>query len=788
MTQLDRIVLPALEEAQDGSLDPLPPVRIFVGTEHGQHRAERVFVWSVMQVRNPAREYQIVLMKDLPGFDSTRWLTGFTNYRFVIPHLAERRGRAIYNDVDQVYLVDPAELFDTPMQGLGFLSINPFETSVMLIDCERMCGLWTPERARTTRRKSMEKLATSRPGVWGELDDRWNARDTEYVAGRTGVLHYTTIHTQPWMPFPERFVYQPNRVAQVWHALERSADEAGYELFSASSPSTRYRKAVERLAARQVGSNRPVPALERALEQEAVRSVLEFGIGQLDSRLPPVDEVGGRTVVRHDPAHPRFAKEPSEHLDAVVCRGGLEAVPDADVPWLIDWMFRMARRYVHIELDPVAEVRISRSERRSPPRDRFWWSSRIAAAASRHPGVRWRVEAIERDADRTELAWQRESVDPQRGPRVWVLAEDKAGHTSQSVGLAEALGWPFEVKRLRFNAWNRVNLGLLGASDRTLAAASRRAIEGPPPDLVIATGRRVAPVARFVAERSRGHTRVVQIGRKAAHLADAVDLAVSCAHFRHLPHPRRCETLAPINRIDDARLADAARRWRAELVPEGSPGFVGVLVGGPSATHDVDPETAARIGRDAVAFAEARGLRVVAVTSPRTRPDVARALEASLGTRGRLFRWTPVEAENAYMGCLALADVLVVTGDSESMLGEAASSGRPVLRYPVPRRSPGLRRRGAAWAVARSLARPRKRRKGSVRPQQGLEAFFARLVAKGWIHVPRDIELLYLRLEERGVLRTFGFPPNEIHGPLLREAVDVAVRVRSVLGLPEAEA
>ena len=79
-----------------------PPVRIFVGTEPGQYRAERVFVWSVEQVRDPSRSYEIYLMKDLAGFDRSRWLTGFTNYRFAIPHLAGGAGRAIYNDVDQI--------------------------------------------------------------------------------------------------------------------------------------------------------------------------------------------------------------------------------------------------------------------------------------------------------------------------------------------------------------------------------------------------------------------------------------------------------------------------------------------------------------------------------------------------------------------------------------------------------------------------------------------------------------------------------------------------------------
>ena len=47
----DRVVLDVLP---GHAPRPLPPVRIFLGTEEGQYRAERVFVWSVMQVRDPA--------------------------------------------------------------------------------------------------------------------------------------------------------------------------------------------------------------------------------------------------------------------------------------------------------------------------------------------------------------------------------------------------------------------------------------------------------------------------------------------------------------------------------------------------------------------------------------------------------------------------------------------------------------------------------------------------------------------------------------------------------------
>ena len=128
-----------------------PPVRIFVGTEPGQYRAERVLIWSVEHVRDPSRVYEIFLMKELIGFDRRRWLTGFTNYRFAIPHLGGGAGRGIYNDVDQIYVADPAELLDIDMEGHGYLAISPKDTAVMLVDCARMAPVWPLDMVRDGR-------------------------------------------------------------------------------------------------------------------------------------------------------------------------------------------------------------------------------------------------------------------------------------------------------------------------------------------------------------------------------------------------------------------------------------------------------------------------------------------------------------------------------------------------------------------------------------------------------------------------------------------------------------
>jgi hypothetical protein len=219
-----------LEPLSGVSASPAPPVRIFLGSEPAQARAERVFVWSVLQARDPARRYEIHVMRDLEGFDRRLWKTGFTNFRYAIPHFAHGEGRAIYNDVDQIYLADPGELFDTPMDGKAVLSIDERETSVMLLDCAKLVDLWPLADAQKITSHRHFRTRVTAAGLWGRMSPAWNSRDHEYRAGQSKLVHFTILHRQPWQPFPAELRYLPHEHAGLWFDLERAADMAGFRL------------------------------------------------------------------------------------------------------------------------------------------------------------------------------------------------------------------------------------------------------------------------------------------------------------------------------------------------------------------------------------------------------------------------------------------------------------------------------------------------------------------------------------------------------------------------------
>ena len=68
--------------------------------------------------------------------------------------------------------------------------------------------------------------------------------------------------------------------------------------------------------------------------------------------------------------------------------------------------------------------------------------------------------------------------------------------------------------------------------------------------------------------------------------------------------------------------------------------------------------------------------------SPRTPRSVGDALAKQLSVPHRYHRWGD-NADNPYLGFLGLADAFVVTGESMSMLAEAAAMGKPLYIFDV---------------------------------------------------------------------------------------------------------
>jgi mitochondrial fission protein ELM1 len=374
-------------------------------------------------------------------------------------------------------------------------------------------------------------------------------------------------------------------------------------------------------------------------------------------------------------------------------------------------------------------------------------------------------------------------------PRVWVIGDDRPGDTTQSIGLAQALGYPFVFKRLQFNRWARIQrivLALFGRVGADLRGVDRARSDplGPPwPDIAIGSVWRTAPVVRWIARQSRGRTRTIQLGRKGAESAMAFDAVVTPAYWRLLPHPRRVETVLPLHRVSPAVLAAARGEW-AGLFGDAPRPRVALLVGGSTGGgfYRLDGPAARDMALAVRAFAESAGGAVFAIGSRRTGAAAEAVLTEILIAPHHFTPWRP-DHPNPYLGHLALADAIVVTGESESMLAEAAATGKPVYIYDLPHRAPGL---VEDMLDAIALRARRHILAGTARPFQTrlVDRICAWLVGRGVIRPPRDLGELHRMLVARGVGFAFG-APFATHAARFDEAAEVASRVRQMLLLPD---
>jgi mitochondrial fission protein ELM1 len=283
----------------------------------------------------------------------------------------------------------------------------------------------------------------------------------------------------------------------------------------------------------------------------------------------------------------------------------------------------------------------------------------------------------------------------------------KPGDNGQVLALAEALGWPFEAKRMVHRSTELLTNRLLGA---TLLGVDRRRSSplGPPwPELVITAGRRNEPVARWIRRQAGGRerTKLVHVGRPWSP-PDVFDLIVTTPQYALPLRPNVLHNEAPMHRVSAERLAEAAERWEPRLAELPRP-WIAVMLGGHVGGWTFDAPAATALAGEADAMAAALSGSLLVSTSARTPADAADAFAAAARVPLRLYRWRKDDPDNPYFGFLALADRIIVTGDSMSMLVEAIATGKPVhvfdLARPVSRRwrLPSLR--VLVWRLGKAL-------------------------------------------------------------------------------------
>lgn len=260
---------------------------------------------------------------------------------------------------------------------------------------------------------------------------------------------------------------------------------------------------------------------------------------------------------------------------------------------------------------------------------------------------------------------------------VWVVTDGKPGMENQCLGLAEALmaagGAQPVVKRIapRFpwsalppQFWPTPLLAPGGSGDR---------LEPPWPDILIATGRQTVAPVLAIKKASGGKTFCVQVQNPVVG-RDRFDLLAVPAHDR-VTGPNVIECQGALHRVTAAKLAAEAEKFRTPLARLPRP-LVAVLIGGSNRQYRMTEAVTRRLAANLKALCGHHGAGLAVTASRRTGAANEAILRAALADCPA-YLWDGT-GDNPYFGLLGLADAVVVTADSVSMVSEACATGKPV--------------------------------------------------------------------------------------------------------------
>ncbi len=268
----------------------------------------------------------------------------------------------------------------------------------------------------------------------------------------------------------------------------------------------------------------------------------------------------------------------------------------------------------------------------------------------------------------------------------WALTDHRPGTANQVLGIARRSGYDITEKKLDYNRLASLpNYCMFGNGLRGLKHSSSQNIIAPWPCLVISAGRRTAPVAAYIKAK-HPQTKLVHIMRPEWR-ADVFDMLILPQHDEAPQHDNLITTLGASHSLNDDILF--AARARQPLNPDLLPQPWTMLALGGNTSHGALMLTDIDALMQAIAPLTQSG--TILLTSSRRTPS-ALALSAIKQLKERYPNivvqsyFADQNDENPYHAWLAQADNIVVTGDSVSMISEAAYTGKPTYIY-VPKQA-----------------------------------------------------------------------------------------------------
>ena len=259
---------------------------------------------------------------------------------------------------------------------------------------------------------------------------------------------------------------------------------------------------------------------------------------------------------------------------------------------------------------------------------------------------------------------------------IWGLVDDRTGHRGQVLGVLTKLAMPYVIKNLEYTWLAKLPNPLIGAGMHHLTRESISALSGKWPDLIVAAGRRIVPVLRYIKQQSPG-TKLVYLMDPESHY-DVFDLIAIPEHDHPPTRDNVITTSAPLHSITQQILGPSRVHWHEQFKHLPRP-WVALCLGGNTRKTRYEVGDWEKLAAAVNRLAGDEGS--VLVTSSRRTPKEALGIMRKSISRPSMIYDYEQGMDNPYLGFLACANAICVTGDSLSMCAEATASGKPVYIF-----------------------------------------------------------------------------------------------------------
>lgn len=260
----------------------------------------------------------------------------------------------------------------------------------------------------------------------------------------------------------------------------------------------------------------------------------------------------------------------------------------------------------------------------------------------------------------------------------WLLTTGEAGCFSQLKGLAERLGVGYEKKLIHLSFPWKILPGHLCPFPLLVTKFEEGRLSSPWPDLVISAGRRTVAAALGIKRASKGITKAIHIQNPL--VPSKYFDAVIAPYFDACKGDNVFETFGAIHHVTSEAIQSATKKFKDRVAPLPLP-RVSILLGGTSRSCRFTDENVDLLIKQLIDLNNKTGCSFLITPSSRTPKEVIDKIEKSL-VHLPTFIWDR-KSENPYLALLGIADFILVTSDSVSMISEACSTGKPVYIIPM---------------------------------------------------------------------------------------------------------